>query len=188
MLLCICHRLTEGRKRFFGACALLSTDGGDTIIPEAKKDMRLKILARITKLLLMLLMLSVACAMAALVISGDVRRFFAEGYGMEADGFMLYAFLLTAGAIALWILFELIAVLSTVESDPFLERNARAFVRMGVAAEIAAALFVGKCVFSFTAMTAVCALVMALSGLFALTLAAVFARAVAFKQENDLTI
>lgn len=59
---------------------------------------------------------------------------------------------------------------------------------MGVAAEIAAALFVGKCVFSFTAMTAVCALVMALSGLFALTLAAVFARAVAFKQENDLTI
>ena len=32
------------------------------------------------------------------------------------------------------------------------------------------------------------ALVMALSGLFALTLAAVFARAVAFKQENDLTI
>ena len=101
---------------------------------------------------------------------------------------MLYAFLLTAGAIALWILFELIAVLCTVESDPFLERNARAFVRMGVAAEIAAALFVGKCVFSFTAMTAVCALVMALSGLFALTLAAVFARAVAFKQENDLTI
>ena len=39
--------------------------------------MRLKTLVRITKLLLMLLMLSVACAMAALVISGDVRRFFA---------------------------------------------------------------------------------------------------------------
>lgn len=37
-------------------------------------------------------------------------------------------------------------------------------------------------------MTAVCALVMVLSGLFALVLAQVFHRAVLYKQENDLTI
>lgn len=40
----------------------------------------------------------------------------------------------------------------------------------------------------FTIMTAVCALVMILSGLFALTLGMVFKRAVEYKRENELTI
>ena len=83
---------------------------------------------------------------------------------------------------------SLAAVLKTVESDPFVERNAAAFVRMGIAAEAAGLVFFVKCFFMFTIMTAVCALVMILSGLFALTLGMVFRRAVEYKRENELTI
>ena len=58
-----------------------------------------------------------------------------------------------------------------------------------VAALMAAGLvFFAKCFFMFTVMTAVCALVMILSGLFALTLGMVFKRAVEYKRENELTI
>lgn len=60
--------------------------------------------------------------------------------------------------------------------------------RMGLAAELAGVGFTIKCFTLFTFMTAVCALVMVLSGLFALVLAQVFHRAVLYKQENDLTI
>ena len=101
---------------------------------------------------------------------------------------LFYAMLLVCGGIALWILIELAAVLKTVESDPFVERNAAAFMRMGIAAEAAGLVFFAKCFFMFTVMTAVCALVMILSGLFALTLGMVFKRAVEYKRENELTI
>ena len=112
-----------------------------------------------------------------------------EAYGVGPEGKAgVLLFLTLMAGIALWILGELIGVLATVERDPFVEGNARAFFRMGLAAELAGVGFTIKCFTLFTFMTAVCALVMVLSGLFALVLAQVFHRAVLYKQENDLTI
>ena len=147
--------------------------------------MTLKTLSKITRALLYALMVLVAALMAALFVSADVRTFMENEYGAAGSTVLFYAMLLVCGGIALWIL---IAVLKTVESDPFVERNAAAFVRMGIAAEAAGLVFFVKCFFMFTIMTAVCALVMILSGLFALTLGMVFRRAVEYKRENELTI
>lgn len=150
--------------------------------------MTLKTLSKITRALLYALMVLVVALMAALFISADVRTFMENEYGAAGSTVLFYAMLLVCGGIALWILIELAAVLKTVESDPFVERNAAAFVRMGIAAEAAGLVFFVKCFFMFTVMTAVCALVMILSGLFALTLGMVFKRAVEYKRENELTI
>ena len=146
--------------------------------------MTLKTLSKITRALLYALMVLVAALMAALFVSADVRTFMENEYGAAGSTVLFYAMLLVCGGIALWILI----VLKTVESDPFVERNAAAFVRMGIAAEAAGLVFFVKCFFMFTIMTAVCALVMILSGLFALTLGMVFRRAVEYKRENELTI
>ena len=100
----------------------------------------------------------------------------------------MLAFLTVAGLMACHILIELLFVMRTVGDDPFVQRNVYAFSRMGATAELAGLLFLVKSVLDFTPMTAVCALVMLLSGLFALVMADVFRRAGAFKQENDLTI
>ena len=148
--------------------------------------MTLKTLSKITRALLYALMVLVAALMAALFISADVRSFMENEYGAAGSTVLFYAMLLVCGGIALWILIELAAVLKTVESDPFVERNAAAFMR--IAAEAAGLVFFVKCFFMFTVMTAVCALVMILSGLFALTLGMVFKRAVEYKRENELTI
>ena len=160
--------------------------------------MTLKTLSKITRALLYALMVLVAALMAALFVreedywslfvSADVRTFMENEYGAAGSTVLFYAMLLVCGGIALWILIELAAVLKTVESDPFVERNAAAFMRMGIAAEAAGLVFFVKCFFMFTIMTAVCALVMILSGLFALTLGMVFRRAVEYKRENELTI
>ncbi|MBS6323089.1 MAG: DUF2975 domain-containing protein [Clostridium sp.] len=150
--------------------------------------MTLKTLSKITRALLYALMVLVAALMAALFISADVRTFMENEYGAAGSTVLFYAMLRVCGGIALWILIELAAVLKTVDSDPFVERNAAAFMRMGIAAEVAGLVFFVKCFFMFTVMTAVCALVMILSGLFALTLGMVFKRAVEYKRENELTI
>ncbi len=150
--------------------------------------MTLKSLSKITRVLLYALMVLIAALMAALFVSADVRAFMENEYGAAGSTVLFYAMLLVCGAIALWILTELAAVLKTVDSDPFVERNAAAFMRMGIAAEAAGIVFLVKCFFMFTVMTVVCALVMILSGLFALTLGIVFKKAVEYKRENELTI
>ena len=97
--------------------------------------MTLKSLSKITRVLLYALMVLVAALMAALFVSADVRAFMENEYGAAGSTVLFYAMLLVCGAIALWILTELAAVLKTVDSDPFVERNAAAFMRMGIAAE-----------------------------------------------------
>ena len=96
--------------------------------------MTLKTLSKITRALLYALMVLVAALMAALFVSADVRTFMENEYGAAGSTVLFYAMLLVCGGIALWILIELAAVLKTVESDPFVERNAAAFVRMGIGA------------------------------------------------------
>lgn len=146
--------------------------------------MKKRILCVLTEAMLYLLIALVAFLMLLILASQRARDIFASYYG-EA---FLIAFVLVAGAFAFWILFELVFIMRTVHDDPFVKRNIRAFYRMGIAALLAAVFFVVKSVADYTLMTAVCALVMMLSGLFSLVLAVVFDRAVAYKDENDLTI
>ncbi len=150
--------------------------------------MNKNLLAVITQALLYVLAAFVLFCIASIFTLEYVAAYFEEFYGMGETRLLFYGFLLLAGLVALWILFELMFVMQTVSKDPFVERNVFAFVRMGAAAEVAGALFIAKCFIFFTPMTAVCAVVMLLAGLFALVLAGVFRKAVAFKRENDLTI
>ena len=158
-----------------------------------------KNLSRLTRVLLYAVCALVALLIGGLYVSADLRQAFLLAYGMSDPGrsWAVMTFLTAMGAMALWILAELIGVLRSVDTEPvlrsvdtepFVERNVRAFFRMGLAAELAGVAFFIKSGFLFTFMTAVCGLVMVLSGLFALVLAQVFRRAVEYKQENDLTI
>lgn len=88
------------------------------------------------------------------------------------------------GALAGWILVELIAMLQTMKENPFVMRNARALWRIGYVALFMAACFLllGQ------PLDYVCFAIMLVLGLFALTLSQLFRQAVQFKQENELTI
>lgn len=145
-------------------------------------------LALATQMLLLTLFLFVVFCLAALYLWPAMQAAFADFYSPHWGKLGMLAFLTVAGLMACHILIELLFVMRTVGDDPFVQRNVYAFSRMGATAELAGLLFLVKSVLDFTPMTAVCALVMLLSGLFALVMADVFRRAVAFKQENDLTI
>ncbi len=150
--------------------------------------MKRNILVVATQAMLYVLAAFVLFCLVMIFVSPRAAAFFSEYYGAGEELALFYAFLVVAGLIALWILFELLFVMQTLASDPFVERNVRAFYRMGAGAEAAGLLFLAKCFVFFTPMTAVCAVVMLLCGLFALTLAGVFRKAVLYKRENELTI
>ncbi|HWS30966.1 MAG TPA: DUF2975 domain-containing protein [Clostridia bacterium] len=145
-------------------------------------------LALATQILLFTLLLFVLFCVAALYLWPAVQDAFGDFYSAKWGKAGMFAFLTAAGLMACHILAELLLVMRTVQGDPFVQRNVYAFSRMGATAELAGLLFLIKSILDFTPMTAVCALVMLLSGLFALVMAEVFKRAVDFKQENDLTI
>ena len=114
---------------------------------------------------------------------------FADAYIVVASyrEFIL-VFLLLVGAAGLYILFELIRLFRTLNTDPFVMRNVKALKRMGASAFVVTALFIIKLFVYFTPMTLVCALIILLLGLFAFVLAGLFEKAVEFKLENELTI
>lgn len=147
-------------------------------------------LASITKALLYFLFAAILAAMITTVfLLPFIMDLFKDEYAFSPgyQNFILI-FLLVSGAGALWIIGELIAMLNTLKKDAFIMRNAKALKRIGIIAEAYMLLFLMKCIVFFTPMTAVCALVMLLCGLFALILSEIFKRAVQYKEENDLTI
>lgn len=145
-------------------------------------------LVRVALALLYALAAFVVFCLVTIFASPRVAAFFTVYYSAGEQMTLFYGFLVLAGLLALWVLFELMLVMHTAADDPFVESNVQAFLRMGIAAEAAGALFLAKCFVFFTPMTAVCGVVMLLSGLFALVLAGVFRKAVAYKRENELTI
>jgi len=97
-------------------------------------------------------------------------------------------FLIVVGVFVTWIVGELIFMMKTIEEDPFVERNAEAFRRMGNVAMILAILFFLKCFSYFTLLTCMCGIMLAICSLVAFTLRHIFRQAVIYKNENDLTI
>ena len=82
----------------------------------------------------------------------------------------------------------LFGMMNTLNSDPFVERNVRALRRMGIVALVIALLGLGTLLLHPVPLAVIAALPVAMCGLFSLVLSRVFAEAVAYKQENDLTV
>ena len=89
-----------------------------------------------------------------------------------------------------YIAFTLYQMMGTLgrDRDPFVDRNTRALKHMGFAALAVSLLCLGTLLFTPVLLAVVAALPIGMCGLFSLVLSGVFAQAVAYKEENDLTI
>ncbi len=82
----------------------------------------------------------------------------------------------------------LFCMMGTLDKDPFVQKNVDALRRMGIVALVIALLGIGTLFLHPVPLAVIAALPVAMCGLFSLVLSRVFAKAVAYKQENDLTI
>ena len=98
------------------------------------------------------------------------------------------AFLYVLGIGGIWMVGELIRIMHTVPSNPFVAKNVSSIRRIGCISLGLALLFVIKCILFFTPFTFICGVVLFICGLLSLVLTQVFSQALRFKQENDLTI
>ncbi len=87
-----------------------------------------------------------------------------------------------------YIAYTLFCMMCTLEKDPFVQKNADALRRMGVVALVIALLGLSTMLLHPVPLAVIAALPVAMCGLFSLVLSRVFAQAVAYKQENDLTV
>jgi len=100
----------------------------------------------------------------------------------------ILAFLMIVGAFSLWAVWEMIVMMRSIPSDPFIAGNVRALRRVGLILLVLAGLFLLKCLYYVTFLTMACGLMLILCGLLAFTLSNLFGQAVAYKEELDLTI
>lgn len=82
----------------------------------------------------------------------------------------------------------LFGMMCTLQRDPFVPANVKALRRMGWAALVIVALGLSSMLLHPVPLAVVAAFPLSMCGLFSLVLSGVFERAVAFKQENDLTV
>ena len=82
----------------------------------------------------------------------------------------------------------LFCMMRTLEKDPFVQKNVNALRRMGLTALVIALLGLSTLLLHPVPLAVIAALPVAMCGLFSLVLSRVFAQAVAYKLENDLTV
>lgn len=87
-----------------------------------------------------------------------------------------------------YIAFTLFCMMNTLHVDPFVQKNVNALRRMGIAALVVALLGLSTMLLHPVPLAVIAALPVAMCGLFSLVLSRVFAQAVAYKLENDLTV
>ena len=87
-----------------------------------------------------------------------------------------------------YIAFTLFCMMNTLDRDPFVQKNVIALRRMGAAALIIALLGLSTMLLHPVPLAVIAAAPVAMCGLFSIVLSRVFAQAVAYKQENDLTV
>jgi len=87
-----------------------------------------------------------------------------------------------------YIAFKLFGMMCTLKDDPFVQKNVDALRRMGCAALAIAVLGLCTLLLHPVPLAVIAALPVAMCGLFSLVLSRVFAQAVAYKLENDLTV
>lgn len=86
------------------------------------------------------------------------------------------------------IAFTLLSMMRSLDRDPFYVENVKALRRMGFTALGVTACGLMTMVFWTVPLAVIAALPIGMCGLFSLVLSGVFARAVALKEENDLTV
>lgn len=143
----------------------------------------------LTALLYLIFAAGVVCAATLPWMLDTYADWLYDSY-LLAPGYRAFitAFLYAVAAPGLWIIGEMIAMMRSIPGDPFVRRNARALQRVGILLFLTSALFALKCFLYVTLLTLGGALLLFVAGLFALTLASLFRQAVAFKEENELTI
>ena len=87
-----------------------------------------------------------------------------------------------------YIAVTLFCMMGTLDRDPFVQKNVNALRRMGIAALVIALLGLSTLFLHPVPLAVIAALPVAMCGLFSLVLSRVFAQAVAYKLENDLTV
>lgn len=87
-----------------------------------------------------------------------------------------------------YIAWTLFSMMRSIDSDPFVMRNVLALRHMGIAAIGIAVCGLITLLLHPVPLAVVAALPIGMCGLFSLVLSNVFAKAVAFKEENDLTV
>jgi len=124
--------------------------------------------------------------------SGIIHGVFSVG---EAYRVFIMPFLVVVGIPCLWIVLEMILMLRSVPSNPFVMKNVNALYRIGIIFFALALAFTVKCLIFLlpvaallTVLTLACIFLFVIFGLFAFTLAALIRQAVVFREENDLTI
>lgn len=152
--------------------------------------MKKKLLHRLVlALLFVALLASLACLVTLPMFVRTWLFILGDAYSLSPSyQVFMTVFVVLLGLGASFILFELIRIFQTLEREPFDMRNVRALRRVGICGIAVSALFIVKVVLFITPLTVICALILLICGLFALVLSNVFAEAVMYKQDHDLTI
>ena len=94
-----------------------------------------------------------------------------------------------SGIVAVWIIGELRRIFQTViQENCFVQENVKSLMKMGILSFIICGITLVRLVFVITPATLIIILVFFIAGLFSIVLSQVFAQAVSYKEENDLTI
>ena len=97
--------------------------------------------------------------------------------------------LLLSGMCAVYLIYQLKRIFKTlVTGNPFVIENTIYLKNMAIVAFIISIIYIFKLTYWFTPATVIIVLVFMVAGLFCLTLKDLFAQAVKFKEDNDLTI
>lgn len=147
----------------------------------------------VSRLFRVILYIAFALGFVVVVTLPFLLNFYA---GLIHDGYyvigsykaFITVFLVFAGIIGLWIIAELILIMRTVRGDAFIRRNVSALRRIGILALVLGVWFLLKCIRFATFLTLVCGVVLIVCSLIVFTLGALFAQAVQYKEDNELTI
>jgi len=152
--------------------------------------MKRKALNQFVKICLVLGML--AGAGLLLFLYAEIWPVVFEFFAREGKPHLFAALAMAIGTLCVvgaeYIAFELMRMMRTLDGDPFVVRNVRALRRMGLVALGIALMGLSTLLLHPVPLAVIAALPVAMCGLFSLVLANVFEQAVAYKQENDLTV
>lgn len=114
----------------------------------------------------------------------------AKYYSIIENYYILFCIVfMIAGVFALIILWELRNMFKTVMSeDPFVYENVKSLRVMGFCSFVISVIMAVRLIIVITPTALVLVAVFLIAGLFSMVLSQVFDKAVAYKQENDLTI
>ncbi len=96
--------------------------------------------------------------------------------------------LLFSGACAVFIIYNLMCIFKTFKKDPFVPENIKYLFNMAIMCLIIFAIYTIKIIFIPTLATVIIIAVFFMAGLFCLTIKDLFAKAVEYKQDTDMTI